>query len=644
MQGKTINGFELKRRLGVGGMAEVWYAENEIGMVAAVKILSKELSNNDVMKDRFLNEAKVMVKLNHPNIRKVYGFGSIDDRPCIIMEYLDGNDLKSISKRGRRFSDEELRKWWNQLVDALAYTHKQGIVHRDIKPSNIFIDGNGDAKLLDFGIAKLVDTSTGTMTGSTLGTRIYMSPEQVKDPKRVGAPSDAYSLAISFVHLLTGRAPYDSTTSSDYEIQVSIVTKPIDLSTLPLAWKEMLAPYLEKEADKRPALKPFVVETKPTPKANPGFDDDATVANMPNNIQTSVAERATPQPMTVETKKKSSIVPWLVAGAACIVAVVSLLMGGGGSKSDDYPMPVEETVIETTPIEESSNADYSFDEMGAKVFAESGYLLSGQTYHAQAFVTAWKNTQTKAYIKLDGGAEKEYNSNAQGVINLDFNCGVGHHKYSGYIKMLNPATNEIEDFPFENSFTVAPPAVSVSATKMNVVYRGIDNPIAVGGGVGGEITAKASSGTLTRTGNGTYTLRPGDGYEVTISVNSGGSNLGSMKFRVKDLPKPTPLIRNVVNGQVSKSALLAASRVEAEMKDFEFDGVRYDVVGYTMRYKTKSGTTKETKANGGAFNEEMKNAISAANVGDMFVFTAIQVKGNDGKIKTIETPIGVEIK
>ena len=288
--------------------------------------------------------------------------------------------------------------------------------------------------------------------------------------------------------------------------------------------------------------------------------------------------------------------------------------------------------------------DFTFDEIGAKVFAESGYLLSGQTYKAQAMVTAWKNSQLKARVKLDGGAEKEYISNAQGVIPLEWNVGVGSHSYTGIIDMLDPSTNQMEEFPFQGSFVVAPPAVSVSATKMNVVYRGIDNPIAVGGGVGGEISANASSGTLTRTGNGTYNLRPGEANEVTISVSSQGSSLGSMKFRVKDLPKPTALIRNVVNGQVSKSALQAAGRVEAEMKDFDFDGVHYDVVGYTFRYKTKSGTTKEAKANSGGFTDEIRTAISQSNVGDMFVFTAIQVRGNDGKTKTLETPIGIEIK
>ena len=288
--------------------------------------------------------------------------------------------------------------------------------------------------------------------------------------------------------------------------------------------------------------------------------------------------------------------------------------------------------------------DFTFDEVGARVFAESGYLLSGQTYKAQAMVTAWKNSQLTARVKLDGGAEKEYTSNAQGVIPLEWNVGVGTHNYTGVIDMLDPTTNQMEEYPFQGSFTVAPPAVSVSAVKMNVVYRGIDNPIAVGGGVGGEITATASGATLTKTGNGTYNLRPGEGNEVTVNVSSQGSNLGSMKFRVKDLPKPTAIIRNVVNGQVTKSALLAANRVEAEMKDFDFEGVKYDVVGYTVKYKTKAGTNREAKVNGATFSDEIKNVFNGSNVGDLFVFTAIQVRGNDGKTKTLDNQLAVEIK
>ena len=143
MQGKNINGYTLQRMLGIGGMAEVWLAENRIGKKAAVKILLPKLCDDENVSSRFLTEAKVMVVLNHPNIRQVYDFGDIDGRPCIIMEYLEGEDLKSKLKHGKKFSEKELESWWNQLVDALNYTHHaKGIVHRDLKPGNIFVDTN----------------------------------------------------------------------------------------------------------------------------------------------------------------------------------------------------------------------------------------------------------------------------------------------------------------------------------------------------------------------------------------------------------------------------------------------------------------------------------------------------------------------
>ena len=290
--------------------------------------------------------------------------------------------------------------------------------------------------------------------------------------------------------------------------------------------------------------------------------------------------------------------------------------------------------------------DYTFDEIGAKVFAETSYILSGQTYHAQAMVTAWQNTQTTARVRLDGGPEREYASNSQGIIELDFNVGVGTHNYTGIIPMRNPKTNEMEDYTFSNSFTVAPPAVSVSATKMNVVYAGIDNPIAIGGGVGGEITATATGATLTRTGNGTYNLRVvGNPTEVTVNVISQGNSIGNMKFRVKELPKPTAIIDNISpDGKYTKSALIAANCVRAEMKDFDFEGVKYDVVGYTVKYKTKAGTVKEEKVQGSKFNATLQSVFNSANTGDIYIFTAIRVKGNDNKEKVLDSQIGVEIK
>ncbi len=263
MKGKTINGYTLQHLLGTGGMAEVWYAENRIRKKAAVKLLLPRFCADESIVSRFQNEAEVMVELEHPNIRQVYDYGDVEGRPAIVMEYLEGDDLKSMMKKGYAFSDDELRRWWNQMADALNYTHQIGIVHRDIKPSNIFIDTHGNVRLLDFGIAKNNEGGSGTQTGSTLGTRIYMSPEQVKDPKRVDYRTDLYSLAVTFVHLLTGKAPYDSTTSSDFEIQLNIVTKPLDLDGVPADWRAFLEPYLEKDPDKRPALTDFT-EEKPS--------------------------------------------------------------------------------------------------------------------------------------------------------------------------------------------------------------------------------------------------------------------------------------------------------------------------------------------------------------------------------------------
>lgn len=259
MEGTIVNGYMLKRLLGEGGMAEVWYAENEIGMPAAVKILYDKMTRNEQMLERFHNEAVLMVKLKHPNIRQVYGYGYIGNRHCSIMEYLDGNDLGELLREGRRFTDEELCKWWNQIADALNYTHAQGIVHRDIKPSNIFLDVDGNVKLLDFGIAKMMENNSMTRTGTLMGTLMYMSPEQVNDTKRVDYHTDLYSLAVTFVHLLTGKAPYDESSSSYLEIPLSIVTKPLDMSEVSEEWQDFLKPYLAKDPVDRPPLSRFTL-------------------------------------------------------------------------------------------------------------------------------------------------------------------------------------------------------------------------------------------------------------------------------------------------------------------------------------------------------------------------------------------------
>lgn len=349
MQGKTINGFELQQLIGVGGMAEVWQAENKLGKKTAVKLLLPKLCADDTVKSRFYTEAKLMVELNHPNIRQVYDFGNIDDRPAIVMEYLEGGDLKTLMKQGRKFTETEITKWWDQLVDALTYTHGKGIIHRDIKPSNLFLDESGHVKLLDFGIAKVKESISMTQTGAMIGTLLYMSPEQVQDSKHLDYKTDVYSLAVTFVHLLTGKAPYDITNSNDFKIRESIVYKPLDMTGVPTNWQAFLAPYLEKDPDKRPELQPFganasaFTSAAPSNVATPSnfavpssvANDETVVDVKKTNPQISEPKQVTPQPNADPQEDKTQTKKtWLKKGLIWLgfLVVFVLMAWRGGSR------------------------------------------------------------------------------------------------------------------------------------------------------------------------------------------------------------------------------------------------------------------------------------------------------------------------
>ena len=429
MQGKTIIGFELKRLLGKGGMAEVWYAENQIHKAAAVKIINADLSQNDSIRERFRNEAEVMVRLNHPNIRQVYDFGEIDGRPAIVMEYLDGDDLKERLNKGQRFTDEELIRWWNQLVDALNYTHQKGVIHRDIKPGNIFVDTDGNIKLLDFGIAKVRESISATQTGQKLGTLMYMSPEQVKDSKHIDNRTDIYSLAVTFVHLITGKKPYDSDTNSDFEISEQIVYRPLDISGLPVQWRNFLAPYLEKELTMRPPLRHFEAVTPVQPAANIGHNDGSETmvdgGNFRNNVQPNTRQESgntmdwgtfpsTPQSSNVVNKPKSKKGLWIglgIGAAALAVVLLALLLPKHGSKYEEDVLPVE---VPTIP-EGAATGVFTVSRTD-KVYFATGNL------QYKASTDTWRIAERPWDVKEEGNENIAWNYN--GWIDL-FGWGTG---------------------------------------------------------------------------------------------------------------------------------------------------------------------------------------------------------------------------
>src|SRR5215217_8585115 len=206
--------YRVVRKLGSGGMADVYLAEDEeLGRRVAIKILNERHANDEQFVERFRREAKNAAGLSHPNIVSIYDRGEAEGTYYIAMEYLDGRSLKElILSRGPappRIAIEYVR----QILAALRFAHRHGVVHRDIKPHNIMVDAEGRLTVTDFGIARAEQAGSSQMTeaGSIIGTAQYLSPEQAR-----GAPvdqtSDLYSVGIVLYELLTGTVPFNGDT------------------------------------------------------------------------------------------------------------------------------------------------------------------------------------------------------------------------------------------------------------------------------------------------------------------------------------------------------------------------------------------------------------------------------------------------
>ena len=203
-----LPGYRIKKEIGSGGMATVFLAEEErSGNPVAVKWYVPTLFGDNRGNRRFIKETRLMKRLNHPGIVSVYEAGMKDEYGYLVMEFLPKNLAETIGRDGF----VPVQKAVNlivQVADALFYLHRNGIVHRDIKPGNILLRRDGSPALVDFGIAKLLDSETQlTKTGISVGTPLYMSPEQCQ-AKKVTGRSDLYSLGTVFYEMLSGQPPY----------------------------------------------------------------------------------------------------------------------------------------------------------------------------------------------------------------------------------------------------------------------------------------------------------------------------------------------------------------------------------------------------------------------------------------------------
>ena len=273
--------YKVERVLGSGGMGIVVAAHHiPLGRRVALKFLAREAVSDKDALNRFLREGQALARITGANVARVMDVGTLEHgEPYLVMEFLDGADLGAVLKQRETLPIEEAVGYVLQACEAVAEAHANGIVHRDLKPTNLFLtraaDGQALIKVLDFGISKSIlpegKDATVTNTGTLVGTPLYMSPEQIRDPRRVDGRTDIWSLGVILYELLCGATPFDGETSSgalaaiiaDAHVPMRVLRKEV-----PPGLDEIISRCLKKDASARfatiaalaQALGPFAPE------------------------------------------------------------------------------------------------------------------------------------------------------------------------------------------------------------------------------------------------------------------------------------------------------------------------------------------------------------------------------------------------
>ncbi|MBM4071848.1 MAG: serine/threonine protein kinase [Planctomycetes bacterium] len=209
----TIGNYDLLQMIAEGGMAAVYKArQRETGALVAIKVMPPHLAKNPVLMKRFEQEYNAARAIDHVNIVRAIEFGHEDDRPFLVMEFVDGESLGQRLERDGKLSEQEAIHIIGQIALGLHRAHKKGLVHRDVKPDNILLATDGRAKLTDLGLVKELDAGANlTRAGRGLGTPNFMAPEQFRDAKNADARCDIYSLAATMYQMVTGTLPFQAT-------------------------------------------------------------------------------------------------------------------------------------------------------------------------------------------------------------------------------------------------------------------------------------------------------------------------------------------------------------------------------------------------------------------------------------------------
>lgn len=376
LKGARLGRYRLDDLLGQGGMAEVWRATDErLNRVVAVKVILATHARDAHFRERFRKEAQLVASLDHPNILPVYDYGDEDGQPYLVMPYLEGGTLRD-RMAGAPVPFPLAVSWIRQLGDALDAAHAAGILHRDVKPANVLIRKDDRLALADFGIAKILETSTGlTATGMVVGTPIYMAPEQAQGKPATPA-SDRYALAVLAYELLSGRPPFDGESALALMHQhVTAPAPPLSASVhgLPAGLDPLFERALAKEPERRPATcRTFADQLLAFVPTGAGLDYERATAPWPAADRTSptvyeatpkrLAERGalrdaelTSQP-TISTAPRPSRRTLLGAaaglGALGVLAVAWFLAG-----RTPHPAPEPVAVLAPSPAPTAAPAE-----------------------------------------------------------------------------------------------------------------------------------------------------------------------------------------------------------------------------------------------------------------------------------------------
>jgi serine/threonine protein kinase/Tfp pilus assembly protein PilF len=253
--GSTFAGrFQIIEELGRGGMGSVYRAlDKKLSEEVALKLIKPEIASDKKTVERFSNELKIARKIAHKNVGKMYDLNEEEGTHYITMEYVSGQDLKGLIRQSKQLTVGTAISITKQICDGLSEAHSLGVVHRDLKPSNIMIDKNGNARIMDFGIARSIEGKGITGAGIMIGTPEYMAPEQVEG-KAVDQRTDIYSLGIILYEMLTGRVPFEGDTALTVAVKhkTEMPKAPTEYNErIPEDLSQLILKCLEKDKEKR---------------------------------------------------------------------------------------------------------------------------------------------------------------------------------------------------------------------------------------------------------------------------------------------------------------------------------------------------------------------------------------------------------